>query len=157
MAKYSQASETIEQLINDISNDLGLIHYGVDFQPLCVSKAKEVCKIVKANELAEYASERENLVFVVCYEDAFDLVDEKTQYMWLRMEMEKIVYDTEKDKMSIGCPQITVPVGFYEKYKEAAVDSALLGQYTIAQIEDKKREEAEQKRAERAAKKKNKK
>ena len=59
--------------------------------------------------------------------------------------------------MSIGCPQITVPVGFYEKYKEAAVDSALLGQYTIAQIEDKKREEAEQKRAERAAKKKNKK
>lgn len=156
MAKYSQASESIDRLINDISNDLGLIHYGVDFQPLCVNKAKEVCKLVKANELAEYASERENLVFVVCYEDAFDLVDEKTQYMWLRMEMEKITYDTEKDKMSIGCPQITVPVGFYEKYKEAAVDTALLGQYTIAQIEDKKREEAAQKRAERAAKKKNK-
>ena len=147
MAKYSQASESIDRLINDISNDLGLIHYGVDFQPLCVTKAKEVCKLVKANELAEYASERENLVFVLCYEDAFDLVDEKTQYMWLRMEMEKIVYDTEKDKMSIGCPQITVPVGFYEKYKGAAVESALLGQYTIAQIEGKKKEEAEQRKA----------
>ena len=76
--------------------------------------------------------------------------------MWLRMEMEKIQYDTEKDKMIIGCPQITVPIGFYEKYKEAAVDTALLGQYTIAQIEEKKKEEAAQKRAERAAKKKNK-
>jgi hypothetical protein len=147
MAKYSQASDSIENLVIEISNELGLINYGVDFQPLCVNKAKEVCKIVKANELAEYASNREDLVFVVCYEDAFDLVDEKTQYMWLRMEMEKVAYDTEKDKMIIGCPQITVPVGFYEKYKGAAVESALLGQYTIAQIEEKKKEEAEQRKA----------
>ena len=49
--------------------------------------------------------------------------------------------------MIIGCPQITVPVGFYEKYKGAAVESALLGQYTIAQIEEKKKEEAEQRKA----------
>ena len=147
MGKYSQASETIEKLVNDISNEMNLIHYGVDFQPLCVNKAKEVCKIVKANELAEYTSNREGLIYVLCYEDAFDLVDEQTQYMWLRMEMEKVSYDTEKDKMIIGCPQITVPIGFYEKYKNAAVDSALLGQYTIAQIEEKKKEEAEQRKA----------
>jgi hypothetical protein len=147
MAKYSQASENIENLVIDISNELGLINYGVDFQPLCVNKAKEVCKIVKANELAEYASNREDLVFVLCYEDAFDLVDEKTQYMWLRMEMEKVAYDTEKDKMVLGCPQITVPVGVYEKYKEVAVDAALLGQYTIAQIKEKEKEEAAQRKA----------
>jgi hypothetical protein len=147
MAKYSQASENIENLVVDISNELGLINYGVDFQPLCVNKAKEVCKIVKANGLAEYASNREDLVFVLCYEDAFDLVDEKTQYMWLRMEMEKVAYDTEKDKMVLGCPQITVPVGVYEKYKEVAVDAALLGQYTIAQIKEKEKEEAAQRKA----------
>jgi hypothetical protein len=154
MAKYSQASESIERLVNDISNEMNLIHYGVDFQPLCVNKAKEVCKIIKANELAEYASNREGLVFVLCYEDAFDLVDEQTQYMWLRMEMEKVSYDTEKDKMIIGCPQITVPIGFYEKYKNTAVESALLGQYTIAQIEDKKKQEELERKA---LKKKNKK
>ena len=147
MGKYSKASEDIERLVNDISNELGLINYGIDFEPLFVKKAKEVCKIVKANELAEYASKREDLIFVLCYKDAFDLVDEKTQYMWLRMEMDKVSYDTEKDKMILGCPQITVPVGFYEKYKGAAVESALLGQYTIAQIEEKKKEEAEQRKA----------
>ena len=74
--------------------------------------------------------------------------------MWLRMEMDKVSYDTEKDKIVIGCPQITVPVGFYEKFKGAAVDSALLGQYTIAQIEEKKKEEAEQRKALKAKKKK---
>ena len=103
MAKYSEASESIENLVVEISNELGLINYGVDFQPLCVKKAKEVCKLVKANELVEYASNRDDLVFVLCYEDAFDQVDEKTQYMWLRMEMEKVSYDTEKDEYYKAC------------------------------------------------------
>ena len=49
MAKYSKASDSIENLVTEISNELGLTNYGVDFQPLCVNKAKEVCKIVKAN------------------------------------------------------------------------------------------------------------
>lgn len=147
MANYTKASEEIENLVIEISNELGLINYGIDFEPLFVKKAKEVCKIVRANQLAEYATKREDLVFILCYEDAFDLVDEKTKYMWLRMEMDKVSYDTEKEKMLIGCPQITVPVGFYEKFKGAAVESALLGQYTIAQIEEKKKEEAEQRKA----------
>lgn len=146
-SKYSEASETIEKLVNDIANELNLINYGVDFQPLCVNKAKEVCKVVRANELAEYASKRDDLVFVICYEEAFDQVDEQTQYMWLRTEMDKVSYDTEKDKLVIGCPSITIPVGMYEKYKGAVVDAALLGQYTIAQIEEKKKEEAEQRKA----------
>lgn len=146
-SKYSEASETIEKLVNDIANELNLINFGVDFQPLCVNKAKEVCKVVRANELAEYASKRDDLVFVICHEDAFDQVDEQTQYMWLRTEMDKVSYDTEKDKLVIGCPSITIPVGMYEKYKGAVVDAALLGQYTIAQIEEKKKEEAEQRKA----------
>lgn len=159
MAKYSQASEEIENLVIEISNELGLVHMGVDFQPLCVTKAKEVCKIVKANELAEYASQREDLVFVLCYEEAFDKLgfDEeanKTKYMWLRTEMEKVGYDTEKEKLTIGCPSITIPVGVYEKFKGAAVDAALLGQYTIAKIEQDKKEEADRKKALKNKKKK---
>ena len=154
MKKYSEVSEEIDNLVNEISNELGLFNYGVDFQPICVAKAKEVCKVVRANELAEHVSQREDLVFVICYEDAFDLVDEKTRYMWLRMAMETVSYDTEKMKINIGGPTITVPLGFAEKYGNEAIDSAKLSLYTIAQIEDKKKEEAAQKRAERAAKKK---
>ena len=154
--KYSECSEEIDNHVNEISNELGLFNYGVDFQPICVAKSKEVCKVVKANELAEHVSQREDLVFVICYEDAFDLVDEKTKYMWLRMAMETVSYDTEKMKINIGGPQISVPLGFAEKYGTEAINSAKLGLYTIAQIEEKKKEEAAQKRAERAAKRKNK-
>ena len=156
MKKYSEVSEEIDNLVNEISNELGLFNYGVDFQPICVAKAKEVCKVVRANELAEHVSQREDLVFVICYEDAFDLVDEQTRYMWLRMAMETVSYDTEKMKINIGGPTITVPLGFAEKYGNAAIDSAKLSLYTIAQIEERKKEEAAQKRAERAAKRKKK-
>lgn len=156
MGKYSKVSEELDNLVNEISNELGLFNYGVDFEPICVAKAKEVCKVVRANELAEHVSERQDLVFVICYEDAFDLVDEKTKYMWLRMAMETVSYDTEKMKINIGSPMITVPLGFAEKYGTEAINSAKLGLYTIAQIAEKKKEEAAQKRAERAAKRKNK-
>ena len=76
--------------------------------------------------------------------------------MWLRMAMETVSYDTEKMKINIGSPMITVPLGFAEKYGTEAINSAKLGLYTIAQIAEKKKEEAAQKRAERAAKRKNK-
>lgn len=156
MAKYSQASETIEKIVNDISNELGLVHMGIDFQPLCVSKAKEVCKIVKANELAEYISKRDDLLFVLCFEEAFDQVDDETKYMWLRMEMEKVSFDSEKDKVNLGCPSFTIPIGFYDKYKSKAIDAALLGHYTIAQIEDRRKQAEAEKKAERMRKRKNK-
>ena len=158
MAKYTEASQEIEDLVNEIANELGLVHLGVDFQPLCVNKSKTVCKVVKANELAEYASQREGL-FVLGQEEAFGEVTSqstteeerekarKTKYMWLRTEMEKVSVDTEKDKISIGCPSITVPVGMYEQFKGTVVDAALLGQYTIAKIEQDKKEEAERKKA----------
>ncbi len=161
MAKYSPASEEVEQMVNDIANELNLVNYGVDFQPLFVNRAKEPCKIVKANELAEYASKREDLVFILCYLDAFEgadaeghpFADEKSKRAWLRMEMEKVSYDTEKDKLVIGCPSITIPVGYYEKYKEDAVNAALLGQYVMAQIEEKRKEEAEARKAKKKGKK----
>ena len=156
MGKYSDASEEINELVNDISNELGLFHYGVDFQAICVNKSKDVCKVIRANELAEYASQRNDLVFVICYEDAFDLVDNNTKYMWLRMAMETVSYDNEKGKINIGTPMITVPLGFAEKHGIEAIDAAKLGLYTIAQIAEKKKEEAAQKRAERASKRKNK-
>ena len=156
MAKYSQASETIEKIVNGISNELGLVHMGIDFQPLCVNKAKQVCKIVKANEMTEYISKRDDLLFVLCFEEAFDQVDDDTKYMWLRQEMEKVSFDSEKDKVNLGCPSFEMPISFYDKYKSKAIECALLEHYTIAQIEDKRKQAEAEKKAERMRKKKNK-
>lgn len=152
MAKYSKCSEEVENLVKEIADELGLGSYGVDFQALCVPKSKVVCKVKRANDLAEYVSSRENLVFVLVYEEAFDALgfDEeanKTKYLWLRSEMEQVSYDAEKDKVNIGCPTITLPESICEKFGNAAINAARLGVHTIAKIEQDKKEEAEQKKA----------
>ena len=158
MAKFFKADESIVKLVDEIANEIGLAQF-VDFETLDVVNLKEVVKIVKANEYAEYLSGREDLILVLVNGEAFDLLpdgpDENgvdNKYMWLRLAMEQIAYDSEKEKIVIGCPKIEVPVGMYEKFKGAAVDSALLAQYTLAQIAEKK----EQEKAERAAQKKEK-
>lgn len=158
MAKFFKADESIVKLVDEIANEIGLAQF-VDFETLDVVNLKEVVKIVKANEYAEYLSGREDLILVLVNGEAFDLLpdgpDENgvdNKYMWLRLAMEQIAYDSEKEKIVIGCPKIEVPVGMYEKFKNAAVDSALLAQYTLAQMAEKKAQE----RAERAAQKKEK-
>lgn len=158
MAKFFKADESIVKLVDEIANEIGLAQF-VDFETLDVVNLKEVVKIVKANEYAEYLSGREDLILVLVNGEAFDLLPDgpdangvDNKYMWLRLAMEQIAYDSEKEKIVIGCPKIEVPVGMYEKFKGAAVDSALLAQYTLAQIAEKK----EQEKAERAAQKKEK-
>lgn len=160
MAKFFKADESIVKLVDDIANELGLAQYGLDFETLDVVNLKEVVKIVRANEYAQYLSNRENLILVLINGEAFDLLPDTpnegevdNKYMWLRLAMDQISYDSEKDKINIGCPTLTIPVGCWEKYGKATVDSALLAQYTLAQMAEKKAQE----RAEKAAQKKDKK
>lgn len=160
MAKFFKADESIVKLVDEIANELGLAQYGIDFETLDVVNLKEVVKIVKANEYAQYLSNRENLILVLINGEAFDLLPDTpnegevdNKYMWLRLAMDQISYDSEKDKINIGCPTLTIPVGCWEKYGKATVDSALLAQYTLAQMAEKKAQE----RAEKAAQKKDKK
>lgn len=160
MAKFFKADESIVKLVDKIANELALSQNGIDFEVLDVVNLKEVVKIVKANEYAEYLSNRESLVLVLINQEAFDLLPEgqdengvDNRYMWLRLAMDQISYDSEKDKINIGCPTLTIPVGCWEKYGKVTVDSALLAQYTLAQMAERRAEE----RAEKAAQKKGKK
>lgn len=156
MQKFQKASEDIEKIVIEVANELGLAQYGLDFEALSVPKAKEVCSVSKASAVAEYLSKRDDLILVICFEEAFDMVsDEKTKYMWIRTAMEKIHVDPEKDKVTLDCPTITLPVGMCKKFKSAVVDTALLGADIIAEIEQKRKEEAEAKKSLRIKTKKN--
>lgn len=152
MAKYSRCEDDVQTMVRDIAAERGLDQF-MEFEALYVAKAKEVVTISKASAIAEYLSNRDDLILVFIYAEAFDLVDDKTKYMWLSMALDQVSFDSEKDKILIGCPMISVPVGFYQKYEKVAIDTALLGQLTIQQIEDKKREEKERQKAEKALKK----
>ena len=139
MAKFFKADESIVKIVDEIANELGLAQYGIDFETLDVVNLKQAVKVVRANEYAEYLSSRENLILILVNGEMFDLVPEGTdenglnaRYMWLRLAMDEIAYDSEKDKIIIGVPTLNIPVGCYEKYGKASIDAALLAHYTLA-------------------------
>ena len=154
MAKLTMASPDLEKLVQEVAQEMGLTQMGVEFQALNAKKSKEIVKVSKANEVTEILSDKENLVVVIAYEEAFDRVDEKTRWMWIRMALDCVSYDPEKDKISLSTPTITVPLGFYQKYGNVAVQNAELALLTIQQIQE---EEKERKEAEKALKKSKKK
>ena len=164
MAKFFKADESIVKIVDEIANELGLAQYGIDFETLDVVNLKQVVKVVRANEYAEYLSGREDLILVLVNGEAFDLLpdgpDESgidNKYMWLRLAMDQISYDSEKEKIVIGAPCLDVPIGCYEKYGKASIDSALLAHYTLAQMAEKKAQERAEKAAQRKEGKKKKK
>lgn len=156
MAKLTMASPDLEKLVQEVAQEMGLTQMGVEFQALNAKKAKEIVKVSKANEVTEILSDKENLVVVIAYEEAFDRVDEKTRWMWIRMALDCVSYDPEKDKISLSTPTITVPLGFYQKYGNVAVQNAELALLTIQQIQDEEKERKEAEKALKKARKKNK-
>lgn len=150
MAKtLSSASEEYVKLVKEAVAETGLDRMGVDFQVFNLIKANNsVTKIMKANEITELMTNRDDLVIVGIYERAFDLVDDKTRRMWLESALSQVSYDNEKGKILIGKePTITVTLGFYHKYDNVAVQMAELEQLTLQQIKDEDEEKKEQQKA----------
>lgn len=160
--KYSKATDETIQMVTEISQELGLEGYGVSFEPVYVKKAKEVCKVVKANDFTKYAAEKEDLVFVVCYEDFFEGIDtmghayasESDKMNALRLAMEQVYFDPEKEKLTIGCNSVVLPVGYCIN-NEDAVKSALYNATIMAKIQQDKKDEENMKKGLKKEKKHN--
>jgi hypothetical protein len=71
-------------------------------------------------------------------------VEEKQRWMWIRQALDVISYDSEKDKVSLTAPMVSVPLGFYQTYGNVALQNAELALLTIQQISDEERERKEQ-------------
>ena len=179
MAKFYKAEDEVQDLVHQVAADLMLEQF-MDFEALYVPKAKEVVTVSRASAIAEYLSNRDDLVLVIIFGDIFDITeqiaylketdlildieevfgdifdkyDSNAKYMAVRMAMEQIAFDTEKDKITIGCPMISLPMSFYDRYHEDAVKTAILGQLSIAQWEDEKKKEKEQKKQDKKRKEK---
>lgn len=147
------ASPEILKMVQDITTELGLNNY-VNFLTFDVKNQKEVVKLQVANNLVKKLSEKE--VVILIREDAFDRVDDKTRYFWLRTALERVEYDTEKDKVSLSKQLITVTLSSFLKYGVEAVNQAVTGIYTLNQIEEEEKQRKAEEKALKSKKRKNK-
>lgn len=152
MAKAVLASPDINELVQEVAKELGLIQYGIEFVTMR-KKSKEVVTVKKAGELFEAYVKKEKMLAVLVYEEAFDKVEEKDQWMWVRQALARVSYDLEKDKVSLNVPMLSVPLDFYQKYGNVAMQNAELALLTVQHLQD---EEKQRKEEEKKSKKKRK-
>lgn len=128
--------------MKQIANELGFSSCGVTIEAVRLKKSKKsIGEVVPGNELAKLFTGEDNLVVIALYEDAFLLVDDQTQNIWIESLISQIGYDEEKDKVSIIKPELQIGRGMYRKYREIAVQKAELALMTVEQIEAKKAEQ----------------
>jgi len=151
--KHFELTEENQQLFNDLFEETGYSNY-MQLKLIGTPKSKEVIKVARPNEVAKYVGHLpDDVVTIIVYEEAFDHLDEKNKKLLIKDALNVITYDSEKDKISIGVPQIVVTVGGRQTYGDDLINASEMAVLAIQQIEDEKREAKEEEKARKAAEK----
>lgn len=142
MAQFCKLSDENSELVRKISEETGLYNF-VRIEGIGKAKAKEVIKIQRETPVAEYKTNKPDTVNVFIYERAFDMLEDQQKEMLLMDAFNQIQYDSDKDKINIGCPQIVVSVDGRAKFGDLLINTAEAAVLAIQQIEEQEREEKE--------------
>lgn len=154
MSKLFKVSEETQNLIDSVLNsNSSLLTYGLQIDVIGVTKSKELIKVAKGTEVIEHYADKTDMVIIYIYEAAFDLLDEQTKRINIENAIEGIVFDSEKDKISIEKPNINMYSSTYRTHKLSAVESLERASLVISQIEQQEKDEKEAKKIEREMKK----
>lgn len=152
MGKFSRdLDEKLVSIVDEIADERGLVHL-MNIEPLRYSKPnfKDAGCILKGSAFQEAMTGQADVIGVVLNEELLLSLEDKDQRVIIETLMAQISYDYDKDKILITKPEISVPLGIYEKYKEIAIQKQILVQATLSQLKD---IEKERKAAEKELKK----
>ncbi len=153
MAKYSrELDETLEKKVKEIASAAGLREQGITIEPISLRSKKSYGEVIKANELVTLFTGDADMVCVAINEELFLLLDDQSQTVLIESLLSQIYYDSEKEKIIINKPELSLSLGMYHKYKEIAPQKLELAYYTLQQIEERKKEEKAAKKAAKEAK-----
>lgn len=143
MANYGKVSEETQALIDKITNETGLVHF-IDFETVAVAKSKKVIDIKRCPALGEHVANKRDVVCVIVYEKAFERLTEEQQELLMRDAFNMVNYDSEKDKIVIGCPQIVVSCDGRNKWGDELINTAEISVTIMQTILEEEREAKEQ-------------
>ena len=152
MAKFFEISEENQQIFDDVWQESGMFNY-IDLKVVGTPKAKEVIKVQKTNPYAEYLGKCPDSIIVTVYEEVFDRLDDKNKKLLVEDALSLVSYDSEKDKINVGAPQIVITVGGRMKYGEELINAAEIAVTMIQEIEEEKKAQREAEKAAKKAKK----
>ena len=154
MGKYVRDLDIdLEKKVKDMAVSRGLKAQGVSVEAVRIKKCKTYGEVLKGNDLVTLFTNDPRRLCVALYDDLFDNVDPETQDYWIESLVSQISYDSEKDKVVLTKPELSINREMYYKYSNVAVQKEELALHTIQQIADEKKKEKEEAKARRLEKK----
>lgn len=148
--KYGEISEDVKEILDEvIENETNLFNY-MNIYYYSVDKQKTVIKVSKLNPLAETVAKKPDTVVITVRECIFERLNPNQQKMLVEDAVNQILFDDEKEKITIEAPAITMTAGGWRKYGKELADTYELCLLTAQQLEE---EEKEAKAAEKGMKK----
>lgn len=156
MAKIFETSSDVQELIQDKFENTTLPQIGINLKVLSKTKAKQVVKASRASATTHFLTNKD--VILTVYEDALDRLSDEFKEKIIEGALSNIVYDSEKDKISVEGDFAKELFRMRKKYPNY-VDIAETSYMVIEQIEEEEKQRKEdeklRKAEARAAKKKN--
>ena len=143
-SNYFPMSQDIQNLIIDTmerDNPYLTSTIGDDIVYLGTSKQSSVINITKSSPLLNYIANKEEMIFVIIYEEAFDRLELDQQKLIIANALNSIEVNSETGKTTIKKGGCGLDEGIYLKYREKVVLSIFAGDHVIRQIEEEKKEE----------------
>lgn len=151
--KTFDLTEENQELFNNLFEETGYNNY-MQLRLIGLAKSKDVITVNRPNAVAKHVGHLpDDVVTILVYEDAFDRLDDKNKRLLIKDAFNLISYDSEKDKITIGTPMITVTVNGRQMWGDELINAAEIGVMAIQQIEEEKREAREEEKARKAAEK----
>lgn len=155
MANFGEVSQETQELFDKVCNESGLDNF-IDIRIVNTAKSKKLIEVKKCPPLGEYVAKKIQVVCVIVYDKAFERLTPQMQEILMRDAFNNIQFDSEKDKINIGVPQIVVTCEGRAKWGEDLINAAENGVMAIQQIIEEEVEEKQRLKEEKAAKRKQK-
>ena len=157
MSKLFKSSDYVEDMIRTEFSNCGLEAYGIVLNVISTIKAKEVIKVSKASPETEFLTNKESMITITVYEQAFEKIDEDGQKKVVEGAISCISYDSEKDKINIDKSEGNMFHRMRHKYNNDVLNIFEQASLAIQQIEDEEKEAKEAAKEAKAAERESKK
>jgi hypothetical protein len=139
MATYVEVLDETDKVFREVLMTTTLERY-LKVQLLADNGLKEIGKVVKANDLVKYVSEKD--IIVIINEDIFLQLEDVQQLMVAESLLAGISFDTEKDKIVINKPDVVTHSGILRRYTYGNYERLQESIKTLFEVKENKGEES---------------
>ena len=137
---FGEVSDDVRAVLDEVVEQTNLENF-MNIYYYAVSKQKTVVKVSKLNPIGEAVSKKPGTVVITVVEEIFERLSPKQQKILAEDAINQILYDDEKDKISIEAPAITMTLDSWRKYGAELANAYETSLLTIQQLEEEKKEE----------------